>query len=133
MLIGIVVDTSGLVPEKDVQLLQAFGREIDKHFAHPVAVTEGSGDLIALTLGKTARSINCLILGEDITKGERIRKYQVDAWLNNQWVEIAEGSSVGHKHIQCFDRISTQKIRLRITESSGLPQVKEFAAFDSGE
>jgi len=131
MLIGIVIDSSGLVPEKDVQVLQTFGDDIRRRYSHPVAATHGQGNRLELTMGKEPKTINSIMLAEDIAQGERIRKYTVDAWLNNQWQIIARGESVGHKHIQTFDPVSTNKIRLNISVQDGVPKVKAFAAFDT--
>ena len=71
-----------------------------------------------------------MIISEDITKGERIRKYMIEAWKDNQWIQIAEGSSVGHKRIQNLDSITTNKVRLSITESSAQPQIKDFSVYE---
>ncbi|MDP4129552.1 MAG: alpha-L-fucosidase [Bacteroidota bacterium] len=133
MLIGIVIDSSGLVPEKDVQLLQTFGDEIKNRFSSPVAVTHGKGSLIELNISKDPQPVNSIIIAEDISKGERIRNYLVEAWLNDQWQTVAQGESVGHKRIQTFNRIDTRKLRLKISNSEGTPQVKEFAVFNTRE
>ncbi|HRP57539.1 alpha-L-fucosidase [Agriterribacter sp.] len=129
MLIGIVVDTSGLVPEEDMQRLTAFGNEIKKRFSEPLASAEGNGEMLELSLGNAPIPVNHVIISEDITKGERIRKYIIEAWKDNQWVKVAEGSSVGHKRIQTIDSIITNKVRLSITESFDQPQIKAFSAY----
>jgi alpha-L-fucosidase len=129
MLIGIVVDTSGLVPEEDMQRLTAFGNEIKKRFSEPLASTNGNGETLELSLGSTPLPVNHIIISEDITKGERIRKYIIEARKDDQWIPIAEGNSVGHKRIQSVDSVTTDKIRLSITESSAQPQIKDLSAY----
>ncbi|MFT3902837.1 MAG: alpha-L-fucosidase [Niabella sp.] len=129
MLIGIVVDTSGLVPQEDVQRLTVFGNEIKKRFAKPIASTKGNSKTLKLSLGKTPVTINHIVIAEDIEKGEHIRKYTLEAWKDNQWVKIAEGSSVGHKRIEKVPPITTNKLRLNITESSAQPRIKDFAVY----
>jgi alpha-L-fucosidase len=130
MLIGIVVDTSGMVPEDDVQRLTAFGNEIKKRFSTPLASAKGKGKILDLSLGKIPVAINHVIIAEDIEKGERIRKYTIEAWKNDQWIQIAEGSSVGHKRIQKVDRIMTDKVRLNIKDVSAQPQIKIFSVYE---
>lgn len=130
MLIGIVVDTSGLVPQEDMKRLEAFGNEIKKRFSVPIASTKGNSETLELSLGSTPLPVNHVIISEDITKGERIRKYIIEAWKDNQWIQIAEGSSVGHKRIQNVDSITTNKVRLSITESSAQPQIKDFSVYE---
>lgn len=119
MLIGIAVDTSGLVPETDIKILRDFGNEIKKRYSKPVAATKGTGAIIELTVGKTPATITCVMLSEDISKGEHIRKYIVEAWVNNEWQTIAHGTSVGHKHIQEVEAVTTSKIRLNVIAASG--------------
>ena len=130
MLIGIVVDTSGLVPQEDMKRLEAFGNEIKKRFSVPIASAKGNSETLELSLGSTPLPVNHVIISEDITKGERIRKYIIEAWKDNQWIQIAEGSSVGHKRIQNVDSITTNKVRLSITESSAQPQIKDFSVYE---
>jgi alpha-L-fucosidase len=129
MLIGIVVDTSGLVPQEDIKRLEAFGNEIKRRFSEPIASTRGNSEVLELSLGSTPVPVGHIIISEDIAKGERIRKYTIEARKDNQWIQIAEGSSVGHKRIQNVDTIITDKIRLSITESSAQPQIKDFSAY----
>lgn len=129
MLIGIVVDTSGLVPQEDMKRLEAFGNEIKRRFSEPIASTKGNSKVLELSLGSTPVPVGHIIISEDIAKGERIRKYTIEARKDNQWIQIAEGSSVGHKRIQNVDTVITDKIRLSITESSAQPQIKDFSAY----
>jgi alpha-L-fucosidase len=131
MLIGIVVDSSGLVPDKDIQVLTAFGEEIKHRFGRPIATVSGRGNHIELSTGRIPAKINGIVLAEDIRQGERIRKYNVEAWVDGRWQTVGTGASVGHKHIQFIDPVVTGKIRLNVLESSGIPQVKIFAALNT--
>ncbi len=129
MLIGIVVDTSGLVPQEDMERLEAFGNEIKRRFSVPIASTKGNSEVLELSLGSAPVPVGHIIISEDITKGERIRKYTIEARKDNGWVQIAEGSSVGHKRIEAANSLITDKVRLSITASSGQPQIKDFSAY----
>ncbi|WP_316793664.1 alpha-L-fucosidase [Pedobacter frigoris] len=118
MLIGIVVDTSGLVPQEDFARLKEFGEAVKSRYSKPLAKVSSKQELQSLSLGKEM-TIKTIIIEEDISNGEHIREYILEAKVNNQWVKIAEGSSVGHKRIQSFDPISVKDTRLRITKASG--------------
>jgi len=132
MLIGIVVDTSGNVPPEDVSLLRAFGNSVKDKFK-PLSLTSGSGRYLELQLSEQSHKIDGVIICEDIAKGERIRKYQIECWLDGGWKKIAEGTSVGHKRIQLFASIETTKLRLTINEAAALPIIKEFATINTGD
>ena len=129
MLIGIVVDTSGLVPREDIKVLQAFGAELKKRFATPLAKTSGTGKQFELSFAKKTASIHFVVIEEEIAKGEHIRAYTIEQWKDGNWQEIANGISVGHKRIHELKNITTNKLRLTITASSGIPVIKNFSAY----
>lgn len=129
MLIGMAIDTSGLFPAKETANFAAFGKEIQKRFAHSIAETHGKGQELILKLADKPVPVNQIVLMEDITKGENIRKYVVEAWVDGQWKPLCDGSSVGHKRIQVFDAVSTEKLRLRIMQSTQEPLIRMFAAY----
>lgn len=129
MLIGIVVDTSGLVPREDIKVLKAFGAELKKRFSAPLATTKGKGKNVELTLASKPVAVHYVVIEEDIASGEHVRAYAIEQWSNNTWVEIAEGKSIGHKRIHELKNIVTGKLRLSITESSAMPCIKNFSAY----
>jgi len=132
MLLGMVIDTTGLVPEEDVARLTAFGDALRKEFAHPVYQQAATGDLIELSLGNTASTFNCIVLEENIAKGEKIRNYTIEALLNGQWKKIAEGTSVGHKHIQLLKNVTATKIRVHADSEGHNAEFKNISVFRLG-
>jgi alpha-L-fucosidase len=128
LIVGLTPGPDGLLPEPDVIRLKEWGDEIRRRFADPVARTSGSGTKIEIKLNPP-RKINHFVLKEEIAKGERIRKFTVEALISGKWQSIFEGSVIGHKLIQRFDDIETRGLRLRINESIDKPLIKDFAAF----
>lgn len=129
LLIGMVVDTKGLVPDTDVKALEAFGDEIKRRFSASLAETAGEGDEIVLDFN-TPTEINHVVIMEDISKGERIRKYEVEGKVNGAWKLLAEGESVGHKRIQVFEAAKVSSLRLRIPKSIAPPRIRKFATYN---
>jgi len=130
MLIGMGIDTSGQFPEKETAIFGEFGKEIKKRFAKSISETKGSGNELILNLSNKPVKVNTISIMEDITKGENIRKYSVEAWINNKWESVCDGISVGHKRIQNFNAVQTDKLRLKILQSNQMPLIKNFAAYD---
>ncbi|WP_313155448.1 discoidin domain-containing protein [Sphingobacterium multivorum] len=130
MLLGIVVDTSGLVPTEDVDRLAEFGRALTTVISHPVAIVKNKAAKDFTLDLKTPKTVNQVIFGEVIQRGERIRKYTIAAWIDNNWVNVASGESVGNKRIHKFDKIKTSKIRFHVIEATETPQIKSFAVYD---
>ena len=131
MLIGVVIDTSGLVPAADSAALAGFGESVKRMFAHPVARTEGRGTDLELGLGPRPVRVNTVALSEEIARGERIRRFEVKALVGGAWVTVTTGTSVGHRYIGRFAGVETTSLRLRVTESRGNPAVNDFSAFDT--
>ncbi|MGM9475012.1 alpha-L-fucosidase [Pedobacter sp. GSP4] len=130
MLLGIVVDTSGRIPDEDVARLHDFGQAIKKRFSHPVFSVKATGKEVQFTIANQPKMINCIVLQEDITKGERIRQYVIEAWVNNKWLKITEDSSIGHKRIQHFTAMHTDKIRFRAKDSAGTPHLEKITLYN---
>ncbi|WP_216854472.1 hypothetical protein [Pedobacter panaciterrae] len=127
MLIGIVVDSSGLVPLKDIALLKDFGDAVKVKY-RPIATTSGRGKEILLNLGKK-QLLKGVVIKEDIAKGERIRKYRLEGFNGQNWKTIGGGSSVGHKRIEMLTKPSRfSKIKLILLNSEGTPVIKELGA-----
>ncbi|MDP4285917.1 MAG: alpha-L-fucosidase [Bacteroidota bacterium] len=133
MLIGMAIDTSGQFPEKETAIFNEFGKEIKKQFSKSIAATKGSGNELVLKLGRHPVKINTISIMEDIAKGENIRKYSIEAWINNKWESVCEGISVGHKRIKNFHTVQTDKLRLKILQTDQTPIIKSFAAYDIEE
>ena len=133
MLIGMAIDTSGQFPEKETSIFAEFGKKIKKQFGKSIAETKGSGDEFILKLGDHPVKVNTISIMEDITKGENIRKYSIEAWEDGRWEAVCDGVSVGHKRIQNFNPVQTDKLRLRILKADRTPLIKDFAAYDIEE
>ncbi|HTY60561.1 MAG TPA: alpha-L-fucosidase, partial [Bacteroidota bacterium] len=129
MLIGVAIDTSGLVPATDSAALAGFGKSLRSVFSRPLARTEGPGTDLRLVLGTRPRRTDMIAIGEDIARGERIRRFEVQALLAGAWVTITKGSSIGHRYIGRFAPVETTSLRLWVTASDGVPAVKDFSAY----
>lgn len=128
LIIGLTPDPSGLLPEADVQRLKEWGKEINRRFGKPIASTSGENDVFELKLPKPTK-VNHIILQEDIAKGERVRKYSIEVFVNGKWEEVGQGSCIGHKRIQVIETVATTGIRLKILESTAKPIIKDFSIY----
>lgn len=129
MLLGVVVDNRGLIPDADVKRLAEFGQEVDRHFGKPIATTSGSGKEFLLSFD-TPQPLRYAVFGEDLTKGERIREYTLYGEQNGTWKKLADGTSVGHKRIEVIDdQGNFDKLRLEIRDAAGEPQLRWFECY----
>lgn len=128
ILVGIVVDDRGLVPDADVKRLAEFGNEIRKNFSKPLASTAGQGNLFTIKLDSPGK-INYVIIGEDISKGERIREYNLSGLKDGKWETLSKGSCIGHKRIETVHGGVYSAMKLEIIKSAGVPQISGMELF----
>ena len=127
MLLGIVVDNRGLVPDADVVRLKEFGSKLTIDYSNPVGATSGKGTLFEIKF-KSLQPISSIVIMEDIEKGERIREYQLYGMQNGTWQLISDGTSVGHKRIERVNG-TYHSIKLSISKSDGVPLIRKFVCF----
>ena len=128
LIMGLTPDTSGLIPTLDVQRLKEWG-EWTSQLSTEKAITNTSGSSKTLVLKLSQKQpISYCIIQEDISKGERIRAYKVEAKIRGRWTTICQGESVGHKRIEKFAAVSTNALRLTITETTQMPEIIRFSA-----
>jgi len=83
---------------------------------------DGTKEVIITT--KKPIVTNRFVIQEAITThSERIEKHALDAWLCNEWKEIALATNIGYKRILRFPEIETNKFRIRVLESRNTPAI----------
>jgi len=127
MLLGIVVDNRGLVPEADVKRLKEFGVEVEKSFSKPFAKTSGKGNLFELKF-KSTKQVSFIVIQEDISKGEQVREYELSGKFSGKWKTISKGSCIGHKRIEKVNGYF-DAIKLKVTKNKEVVTIKSFACF----
>ncbi len=125
-------DTSGLIPESDMNLYQQLGDEIRNRFSTSIKETYGKGEMVILDLGKSIQ-IDHVIIMEDIAFGERVRKYVVEGYSEGKWNIITRGISIGHKRIEKFSPVYVEKIRFKSLEHPFPPIIKKLAVYYVGD
>lgn len=155
LLLNIPPDTTGLINQADIKSLQAWRNTLNNIFSENLAknatVSMGGAKTdiqkitdqndttswtpaktdpmsIELKLKKTC-DFNILLLQENITKGQRIEHFTLEAWVDQKWKKITEGTTVGYKRILRFPDVKTNKVRLRIDQSRLEPTLAEFGLY----
>jgi alpha-L-fucosidase len=129
MLVGVVVDNRGLVPDADVKRLTEFGAEVKKQFSQPLESTRGEGDLFILKF-KSPKSVRCVVIQEDISKGERILEYNLTGMADGIWKKLGNGTCIGHKRIELIQEGTYSAIRFEVTKSEGTPSLRNITCFE---
>lgn len=130
MLLGLVVNDKGLIPDADVHQTELFGQEIIKQYGTPFLKTSGKGSKFILNFDKPT-NVNRVIIQENIAKGERVLKYLLKGKKGEKWIELSSGSNIGHKRIERFDAITLDAIKLEIITSKNKPDITNFSVFET--
>ena len=76
-----------------------------------------------------AVTLNVARIREFLPLGQRIEAIGLDAWQNARWQEIGRATSVGSCRLLRGERVTTSRVRLRITQASACPAIAELALF----
>ena len=82
---------------------------------------------LVLDLGKPV-TFNVVSLREYLPLGQRVEAFALDQFKDGQWVEFAKGTSIGNLRLVRGDYLTTDKVRLRITQAAGMPRARRVWA-----
>jgi alpha-L-fucosidase len=129
LLLGLVIDDRGLIPDFDVEMVSQFGKYQQMRFEKPLATTSGEGTIVEI---KATRPIqfNTVELMEDITEGHRIREFTLETSDDGkEWAGFKSGSAIGHKFLSWVPPQTAKLVRLKITKRLGTPKLLKFAVY----
>ncbi|UUU26832.1 alpha-L-fucosidase [Streptomyces sp. DSM 40750] len=144
----------GLVRDTDVAVLEGLGRRIEDFRARRIeaTVTVSSGTpgdvatawpdsgrtpwrpadtdpLPTVTLAfARPRLVEAVVLGEDITQGQRVERVVVRGCGNGRWTVLAEANSVGHQRVLTFPPAEVDTVRVEVPQARDTAVVARVAA-----
>jgi len=74
-------------------------------------------------------TFNVVSLREYLPLGQRVEAFALDQFKDGQWVEFAKGTSIGNHRLVRGEYLTTDKVRLRITQSPVCPALAEFGLY----
>lgn len=156
-LLNIPPDRRGLIHENDSAALIAFKKYRDESFATNLAkdskaeLHTGAGifQRTNFTDGKTAtfeklakykderlwvkfeqvRKINCIVLSEPISLGQRVKSARLELLNGSQAVSQIEVTTIGRKRILTFPAQEVSAISLSVTDAKSVPLISEIAVY----
>ena len=69
------------------------------------------------------------MIQEDLSIGQRVEAFAIEAYINGGWQKIAAGTTIGYKRLLRFDQVESQKVRLTILEARLTPAIAAFKLF----
>lgn len=127
LLLNIPPDRRGLIADADVERLKEFRTWIDENFSNNLVTSAEEGSY-TVALAPSTR-VNAVLLQEDITRGQRVEDFSIEAYTDGDWVSVADGTTIGYKRIIKFDDTVADSLRLVIDKSRSTPNIKTIEAY----
>jgi alpha-L-fucosidase len=151
-MLGVAPDDRGLLPDADAARLRELGLAIRGRYANnllkdhlPVdentarALDQDADTFWSAPVGSRAATLevrlpkavtfNHALTMEWLIEGQGVQKYNIQAWQNGDWKTLVTDEAIGHKKIDSFPAVTTDRVRLNILSSSGTPRIREFQLY----
>ena len=134
LLLNIPPDQRGRISDADVNRLKEFADYRKEIFADNrvkgglKAWTARPGDTRVYQL-KPKSEINVVMLREDISKGQRMEAFTVEALTADGWKEIAKGTTVGYKRLIRIPAVEARPLRVKVAACRLAANISEVAAY----
>ncbi len=155
-MLGVAPDNRGLLPDADVARLHELGAAIRERYSNNLLAThlpvnanvakalDGEPDTFwSAPEGSHSASLEVRLPAaitfdhaqtmEWLVEGQQVQQYSIDAWIGGAWKSVAASYAIGHKKIDRFPPVTTQRVRLNIVTSAGPARIREFAVFSLGQ
>ncbi len=149
LLLNVPPDSRGLITDNDINSLTGLKKWIDDLYdndllngARPYGTTafaaiDGDNSTswspqqnrVASFVPAIAATFNVAMLQEDISKGQRVEKFVIEALSESRWDTIAAGTTIGYKRLLRFPEVRADEIRLTIVSARATPHISTFALY----
>ena len=132
LLLNIPPDTRGLLHENDVQRLSEFRSALDEIFdenlVEPLRKTwkADSGDSKTFEVNG---AFSTFLISEDISKGQRVESFTVEALVDGEWELIGEGTTIGYRRLLRFEKTKAEQIRVTITSTRATANISTVGLY----
>lgn len=159
LMLGLAPDRRGLLPESDVTRLKEFGAALRARYSNNLALAHlpSSTDVVAALDGNVDSfwsapagshhsvlevrfakpvTFNRALTMERLNDGQRVQKYAIEIWTGTGWKAVAGAQAIGHKKIDIFPAVTSNRVRLSIISSTDGAEIREFQLYyfaDSGD
>lgn len=159
LMLGLAPDSRGLLPESDVTRLKELGAALRARYSNNLALAHlpSSTDVVAALDGNVDSfwsapagshhsvlevrfakpvTFNRALTMERLNDGQRVQKYAIEIWTGTGWKAVAGAQAIGHKKIDIFPAVTSNRVRLSIISSTDGAEIREFQLYyfaDSGD
>jgi len=136
LLLNVPPTREGLLHATDVAALMGMRTRLDRIFATDLAagatvrwrVTSAKTAVGEITLAAPA-DVGTVDLREDITQGQRVAKFRLEARDTGGWRTLLEGTTIGYRRLEHVIRGRAQALRLTIEDAMETPLPVRVACY----
>ena len=141
LLLNFPIAPNGRIHSTDSLRGIAFKKMIDEVFekgvVKEVQLPKLKNSFYTLTFKKPVE-INRFVAEEDITQGQRVRKFSLEAEIDGQWqplrdMLVEDGknglTTIGHRRIICFPTVTTTQLRFTVIDTKAEPVIKKLGIY----
>lgn len=74
-------------------------------------------------------TINRFLVQEYIPLGQRVKKFSLEAWVDNSWKPVDKQTTIGYKRILRFNNVNTDKLRFSILDAKASPCITNIEVY----
>lgn len=107
-------------------LRNAFARDFVKKGDEKKCVEAGKSVTYKIEPGA---KINCVMLQENIAKGQRVERFKVELLIDGQWITVGRGTTIGYKRLLRFSETFAEEVRVTIEECRRTAEILRIGLF----
>ncbi len=73
------------------------------------------------------KTFNTFILEEVIELGHRVTGFEASAFVDESWKQLYKGECIGYRSAQHFPTVTTDKVKIKITDALHAPVLRKFS------
>ena len=134
LLLNVPPTREGKVHPTDSVRLKEFGEYLCNAFSKNFVKSGNAvkkidaGNSVTYKVDADAR-VNCVMLQENIAKGQRVEKFKVELLINGQWMTVGRGTTIGYKRLLRFSETAAEKVRVTIEECRCTAEIQQIGLF----
>jgi alpha-L-fucosidase len=159
LLLNIPVDKRGLIHENDAQRMLELNQFVKNTFknnlikksnlsfnnkSHPInkivdrdidtfcSFKSNENNIIDISLD-TEKLVDVFEISENINLGQRIKEFIFEIKVNEKWVTIEKGTTIGKKRLIKFEPLTVKDLRFTIYDSKDIPLISEIGLYKSSK
>lgn len=134
LLLNIPPDRRGMINENDSLSLVVFKKLRDESFSKPVGTKQFKQPLSEYKLVlNQSQKINCIVLKEDVAKGQKVVKFTVQLQQKNKTVHEIHANTIGKKRILTFPAIDADALIIKVDAAKSAPAINEISVYSINE